>query len=89
MKCSNCVHWTRLPISDTFLPEDSIGECEGLLCANVEIEIEAGMNGGCIKTIETHNSFFCANFCKVEISNEPEPEVKDPRVAISDLLSWR
>ncbi len=62
LKCSNCEHWERLQISNSFLPEDAVGECVGLLARGIEIDLFTGLDGGGIETIETSNLFFCANF---------------------------
>ena len=62
MECRNCDYWERLEISDTFLKEDEVGRCRGLLQDNVDIELETGMDGGYISSVETNGSFFCANY---------------------------
>lgn len=62
MCCSNCKYWTRLSISDQWLPEDAEGECEGLTIKNVDIELKTGWDGGYVERIETKHDFFCANF---------------------------
>lgn len=61
MKCSECKHWKRLPISDKFLPEHEIGSCDGLLSDKVDIELHTGHDGGWVELIETKHDFFCAN----------------------------
>jgi hypothetical protein len=41
MKCSDCKHWERSPISNQFLPEDEEGICDGLLNDGINIELKA------------------------------------------------
>ena len=64
MKCSECKHWKRLPESDRYLPEDEVGECDGLLNDGIDIELQTGWDGGYIRLIETDHDFFCANYEK-------------------------
>ena len=61
MKCKTCKHWSRLIISDQFLPEAEIGTCNGLLGNDyIEIELKTGHDGGYVDTIETRHNFYCA-----------------------------
>lgn len=62
MKCKTCKHWKRLSESDNYLPEDEIGECDGLPSNEIEISLSAGWGGATIHKIETQHDFFCANY---------------------------
>jgi hypothetical protein len=63
MKCGTCEFWKPSEYNKHFLPSDFIGECGGLLRKNnVDIEINAGWDGGYVSRIETGIDFFCANY---------------------------
>ena len=64
MKCSHCLKWVRDTISDQFLPEDEVGECNGLPGDKVDIELKSGPNGAIISKVETAHDFFCGYFAQ-------------------------
>jgi len=62
MRCDTCKKWTWLKESNQYLPEDSVGICDGLPGEGMDIEISAGWDGGIVERIETKCSFFCAYY---------------------------
>ena len=63
MKCSECKFWKRETIYNN--THQSIwGKCDGLPNHRMEIEIDAGWDGGVVRDIETDEDWFCASFEK-------------------------
>ena len=70
MQCSECAHWKETAFSLElnaravkleYDPNYRKGLCDELRSA-VEIEVNAGWNGGTVGDIETEAKFFCAAF---------------------------
>ena len=55
-RCSKCKHWKREIFNKI---EFEYGICSGI---DIDIEIDAGWDGGTVKHIETNENFFCASF---------------------------
>ena len=67
MRCDECKHWEADSFSKTQLKGHKdlwSGVCSGLTCGeyDVDIDVTAGWDGGCVGDITTDCDFFCANF---------------------------
>lgn len=61
--CEKCVHYKRNPLSDNWLKEDEIGECDaipGLI--DIEIKCSEWGGGAYVEKIDVPYNFSCAAF---------------------------